>query len=409
MSHQTIPKLNKRLIYWCLMGVVALSIPALISLASSKEKRDKNAQDQHHPQANFNSQDSAIISGMERFPENYGGVKEFEQELALANPPEEKLENALASLETNREHQASAGHYYQGDQDNPWHEANKREHKQRANDHYDARRSDIMFIDNNRAKDRHNQESAEEDPTLKMLERSLAMAEKAQAQSSGDMNDMFFMKKDHPNDTTRGFLGSGKHGAGSLKDPSPFMISEGTLIHAILLSEINTDLPGPILARVSHNIWDSQTGKALLIPQNSKLIGEYNSSVGHGQNRAQIVWTRIVYPNQQSVDLARMVGVDSKGTAGTAGSVNNHYDKVAMGLFMSTALGAVVRMTQGKYEANSAGMGQEVGNALAHETASLGNKIANKILGIKPTITVPMGERLNVFVEMDLNLRPYEG
>ena len=187
------------------------------------------------------------------------------------------------------------------------------------------------------------------------------------------------------------------------------MISEGTLIHAILLSEINTDLPGPILARVSHNIWDSQTGKALLIPQNSKLIGEYNSSVGHGQNRAQIVWTRIVYPNQQSVDLARMVGVDSKGTAGTAGSVNNHYNKVAMGLFMSTALGAGVRMTQGKYEANSASMGQEVGNALAHETASLGNKIANKMLGIKPTITVPMGERLNVFVEIDLNLRPYEG
>ena len=158
MSHQTIPKLNKRLIYWCLMGVVALSIPALISLASSKEKRDKNAQDQHHPQANFNSQDSAIISGMERFPENYGGVKEFEQELALANPPEEKLENALASLENSRDRQAPAGHYYHGDQDNPWHDANKREHKQRANDHYDARRSDIMFIDNSRAKNRHHQE-----------------------------------------------------------------------------------------------------------------------------------------------------------------------------------------------------------------------------------------------------------
>jgi type IV secretion system protein VirB10 len=76
---------------------------------------------------------------------------------------------------------------------------------------------------------------------------------------------------------------------------------------------------------------------------------------------------------------------------------------------MSTALGAGVRMTQGKYDSNTASIGQELGNSLAHETTSLGNKIADKMLAIKPTITVPMGEKLNVFVEADLNLKPYDG
>lgn len=412
MSTQPIRKLNKRLIYWCLVGLVALSVPALVSLASSKEKNRQNEQKQHNPQANLNSKDGAIISGMERFPENYGGVKEFEAELALANPQEVEFEKALANMESknNLNQQEPGSHNYGGNRDDPWHEASKREQQQRANDHYDSKRSGIMFIDNRHtnSNSRQAEDGAGEDPALKMLERTLAMAEKSVGQPSPDANEMFFMKKDEKVDGARGFLGKGK-GAGTLKDPAPFMISEGTLIHAILLSEINTDLPGPILARVSHNIWDSKTGKALLIPQNSKLIGEYNSSVGHGQSRAQIVWTRIIYPNQQSVDLARMVGVDGKGTSGTAGTVNNHYDKVAMGLFMSTALGAGVRMTQGKYDPNTASMSQELGNSLAQETASLGNKIADKMLAIKPTITVPMGEKLNVFVEADLNLRPYDG
>jgi type IV secretory pathway VirB10-like protein len=415
MSTKPIRKLNKRAIYWCLIGLVSLSVPAIVSLASSKEKSSQTEQKKHNPQANLNSKDGAIISGMEHFPENYAGVKEFEAELALAKPDAAKLEEALAGMESKnnlrRTEQGSGGHYYGGGRDDPWREASMREQKQRANDHYDSKRSDIMFIDNRRNNNKQSNEGADEDPTLKMLERTLAMAEKSIGQPNSDANEMFFMKKGEENekgDVARGFLGKGK-GAGGLKDPVPFMISEGTLIHAILLSEISTDLPGPILARVSHNIWDSQTGKALLIPQNSKLIGEYNSTVGHGQSRAQIVWTRIVYPNQQSVDLARMVGVDAKGTSGSAGTVDNHYDKVAIGLFMSTALGAGVRMTQGKYDPNTASMSQELGNSLAQETGRLGNKIADKMLDIKPTITVPMGEKLNVFVEADLKLRPYDG
>ncbi len=121
------------------------------------------------------------------------------------------------------------------------------------------------------------------------------------------------------------------------------------------------------------------------------------------------MWTRIIYPNQQSVDLGRMVGVDKKGTSGSAGSVDNHYDKVAIALLLTTSLGAGVRMSQGKYDPNTATMGDELGNSLAQETTRIGSRIAEKMLSIKPTITIPMGERLNVFVEQDLHLQPYNG
>ena len=89
-----------------------------------------------------------------------------------------------------------------------------------------------------------------------------------------------------------------------------------------------------------------------------------------------------------------MVGVDKRGVSGASGHVDNHYDKVALGLAMTTALGAGARLTQGKYEPNSATMAQEFGNSLAHETVRLGNKVTEKMLAVPPTIVVPMGKQL---------------
>lgn len=389
-SQQPIKRLNKRLIYWCLVGLIVLTLPAIFSLASIN-KRQPSTEKNKETHANVYVQDSKIITGMENFPDTYSDVKSFEKKTSEVKK-EDDLENALAELESkNNGHEAplqphNTGNQY-GHDDDPWREASKRDQKQRASDHYDAKRSDILFVDNvKNHKDETGSNSVSSPP-----------------------NDIMLNKNDASIDKGNDFLHGNKNSIGILKNPSQYMVSEGTLISAILLSEINTDLPGPILARVSHNIWDSKTGQTLLIPQNSKLIGEYNSTVGHGQNRAQIVWTRIIYPNQQSIDLGRMVGVDKKATSGSAGTVDNHYDKVALALLMTTTLGAGVRITRGKYDPNTASIGDDIGNSLAQETARIGSRIADKSLSVKPTITVPMGERLNIFVEQDLHLEPYSG
>lgn len=393
MNHIT--KLNKRLIYICLMASVLVAIPLIVipMAGSSKEKEEPTAR--NNAQTFFGDvNDAFAISGTEHFPKSYAGLHAFEKaEVVTAKSNDDQLLNALEKLGT-VDKKPDVNHSSQGVgriDDNPWREARNAEQKRRAFDHYDARRSDIMF-----EKDVNTRSGGgASDPAMDTIKRTLDLAER-QMNSDVEKNDMFFDR-------------SGRGPVGKIKKAQAYMVSEGTLIPTILLSEIDTSLPGPILARVSQNIWDSKTGKFLLIPQNSQLIGEYDSSIGHGQTRAQIVWKRIIFPNQQSVNLGEMVGVDKRGTSGAAGSVDNHYDKVALGLILTTALGGSVRMAQGKYDRNTSSMNQEFGNALAQESARLGNKITDKMLSIKPTIKVPMGKRLNVFVEQDLSLQPYAG
>lgn len=404
-NYQPVRKLNKRLIYWSLMGLLGLSVPAIFALASSNKQAQTPSHLRDNPQPNNFTQDGNAIAGMERFPKTYSDVKQFEQELASNKNSNDDLAAALAKLEKG----ASQGQALQNEapientqrpSGGNRYASYRESHKLR--DDYEARHSDIMFMNNGPK----NEPGDGEERMEKVMDRALTIAEKSLDQMPTNPQDMLLMKE---KDSRGMFLGNKRGNVGQIKEPSAFMISEGTLIHAILLSEINTDLPGPILARVSNNIWDSKTGQTLLIPQNSKLVGEYNSSVGQGQRRAQIVWTRIIYPNQQSIDLERMVGVDKKGTSGVAGSVDNHYDKVALALIMSTTLGAGVRMTQGKYDPNSSSMSEDFGNSLAQEVTRFGTRVADKMMAVKPTITIALGERLNVFVEQDLHLKPYSG
>jgi type IV secretion system protein VirB10 len=386
----TIRKLNKRLIYVCLMATSVIVIP-LIILPVIVNENNGNVSHQAERmaiQAHGNANDAFTISGTEKFPESYAQLKVFEKEIEEKTLPSEEhqLLEALEQMEHAKNSVALATMPERGiyranyDQDNPWQEAKKREQKQQAFDHYEAKRSDILFIDHNKTNPKGNNGDLLQHPS---------------AIDQGK-NDVFFVSR-------------AKKQIGRSKEAPPFMVAQGTLIPAILRSEIDTSLPGPILARISQNIWDSKTGQSLLIPQNSTLIGVYASSIAHGQTRAQIAWQRIIFPNQQSIDLGTMVGVDKKGISGTSGVVDNHFDKVALSLLLTTALGTSVRLSQGKYEPSSATLSQEMGNSLSQETARLGNKIADKMLSIPPTIKVPMGQRLNVFVEQDLSIEPYTG
>ncbi len=172
--------------------------------------------------------------------------KSAEAEMATKKKDEGSLAEAFAELESQASQsekrplvQTSPRHH--GHDDDPWQEAQQRERKRRAFDNYDAKRSDIMFINNmrNRAGDPKLDDSDEE--ILKIMDKAMAMDEKVDAQSSP--GDMLLIKNNEDQDSPKKFLGS-KRSIGGIKQPSPHMLSEGTLIHAILLSEINTDLPG---------------------------------------------------------------------------------------------------------------------------------------------------------------------
>src|SRR5208282_718803 len=106
---------------------------------------------------------------------------------------------------------------------------------------------------------------------------------------------------------------------------SLYTVMAGNIIPAVLISGINSDLPGPILAQVSQNVLDSASGKYVLIPQGSRLVGAYQNASSYGQQRVQIAWQRLIFPNTSSMNLPQMPGADQSGYAGFSDQVDHHY------------------------------------------------------------------------------------
>ena len=202
------------------------------------------------------------------------------------------------------------------------------------------------------------------------------------------------------------FLGKKNNSVRILK-PSPgrYAIMEGSFLPAVLETHMNSDLPGPIKARLQENIYDTKTGQHLLIPQGSTLIGEYNSVVGHTQQRAQVVWTRLILPNTRSINLMRMPAMDARGSIGKKAQVNHHYDKLVSAILMTSLMSA------GASQTAKAGEGLFVQNFQNNLQASIqqaGQKIAQRQLAAQPTLELKQGTSLQVFATADLLLVPYE-
>lgn len=185
-------------------------------------------------------------------------------------------------------------------------------------------------------------------------------------------------------------------------------IWQGTIFNVVLTSEINTDLPGEVTGRVSKNVYSSQDGRFLLIPQNSVLIGNYNSSISYSQSRAQVIWHTLIRPDGYQINLGAMNGTDTKGAAGLKGFVNDHpmaYVKAI--LLMSTfsiingEFQATQKETNNQYVQNIAANSQEMVN-------KLGEKLIDRAMDVQPTIVIKAGTEVNVVVNQNLTLPEYK-
>ncbi|MCU8063507.1 conjugal transfer protein TrbI, partial [Shewanella sp. SM55] len=128
--------------------------------------------------------------------------------------------------------------------------------------------------------------------------------------------------------------------SGSLQIPaSPYQVMAGTVIAAALMTGIKSDLPGDVIATVTEPVYDTATGKYVLIPQGSRLLGKYNSQVSYGQSRVQVVWNRVILPDTSSFQLDKLVGTDPAGYSGLEDGVDWHWDRVFAGAALSTLLG----------------------------------------------------------------------
>lgn len=187
--------------------------------------------------------------------------------------------------------------------------------------------------------------------------------------------------------------------------PSPWILSAGTVIPASLITGLDSDLPGTVLAQVSENIRDSATGRTILIPQGARLIGRYDSVVAYGQRRAFVVWTRIVFPDGASIELDNMPATDAAGYAGLEDRVDSHTWQLLKGIGLSTLLGVSTQL--------SIGGGGDLVRAIRESTqqnaAHAGDQITGRNLDVQPTIKVRPGWPVRVLVDKDLVLQPWRG
>ena len=191
---------------------------------------------------------------------------------------------------------------------------------------------------------------------------------------------------------------------------SPYELKAGSVIPAALVTAINTDLPGDVIAQVTENVYDSATGDHLLVPQGARLLGRYQSLVGNGQNRALLAWQRLIYPDGRSIALGGMPGTDEAGASGVADRVDYHLDKLAAATALSTAIaygGNLARGRQGGYGGNY-GSQDVIGDTVAQQADRVGSRIIDRQLDVQPTITVRQGWPLRVLVNKDLVLAPYD-
>jgi type IV secretion system protein VirB10 len=192
----------------------------------------------------------------------------------------------------------------------------------------------------------------------------------------------------------------------STREPalSRYEIRAGWDIPATLEGGLNSDLPGNIKAIVRENVYDTATGRFLLIPQGSRLVGIYNSQITYGQGRVQVVWTRLIYPDGTAVSLGNMPGVDAEGYAGFHDKVNNHFTRLVSEALLASAFAAGVGLSQ-KQNTNALSTpsnGQLASQAIGQQLGQLGSEITNKNLSIQPTIVVRPGYRFDVRVTKDI-------
>jgi type IV secretory pathway VirB10-like protein len=185
---------------------------------------------------------------------------------------------------------------------------------------------------------------------------------------------------------------------------SPFVLQAGAVIPAALITGLRSDLPGQITAQVTEDVYDSPTGKFLLIPQGARLVGQYDAQIAFGQSRALLVWNRLIMPNGRSVVLERQPGADPAGYAGLEDEFDNHWGMLFKAAILSTILSVGSEAGTSNSE-NS--LVQALRQGASDSISQTGRQVVQRSLNVQPTITIRPGFPVRVMVTRDLVLEPY--
>ncbi len=189
---------------------------------------------------------------------------------------------------------------------------------------------------------------------------------------------------------------------------SPYQVMAGTVIAGALVTGIKSDLPGDVISTVTEPVYDTATGKHLLIPQGSRILGRYNSQVSYGKSRVQVVWNRIILPDTSSLTLDNLVGTDPAGSAGLEDGVDWHWDRVFAGTALTTLLGVGAELAAPESRQGGDRIIIASRDGLQDSVNQVGREMTRRNMNIQPTLTERPCLPVRIIVNRDLVLRPYQ-
>ncbi|WP_323993245.1 TrbI/VirB10 family protein [Nguyenibacter sp. L1] len=185
---------------------------------------------------------------------------------------------------------------------------------------------------------------------------------------------------------------------------SPYILQAGTIIAGALNTAVNSGLPGQLTGHVTQNVYDSPTGRYLLIPQGSTLVGQYSSAIAFGQDRTLVIWTRLILPDGESVVLENLPGADAIGQAGLSDQVDRHWGELFKAALVTTMLSVGSEAGTSFGENN---LMQAIRSGASNGFSMVGNRLIDRSLNVQPTLTDRPGLPFTVLLNRDLALRSW--
>lgn len=397
---RSVRRFNRR----ALIGIVG-TVSVIVLGAAAFALRSPDRSGSSAPQELYNTTMKAMPDGLNELPVSYSEVK---QDTPILGPP---LPGDLGAALIGRARDPVP-------QDNPFRYEPVRprysgghqsaQPSAQAQLAESARTSSLFFI-SHQGDAGHNEGASSGDP-LARLSTDL-MHSYAAGQGAIDPSNYLPAAPD-PNhqDRKQAFLGeqvdTAIYNPHRLQEPvSPYQVMAGTIIPASLITGLNSDLPGQVIAQVTEHVYDTPTGQHLLIPQGSKLLGRYDSVVAYGQSRALVVWNRIIMPDGTSITIDNLPAVDMSGYAGLEDKVDYHSWQLFKAAILSSILSVSSELGRDRDD--------DILNALrdgGQQTFNqAGQQIVTKQLQVQPTLKIRPGWRLRVIVNKDIILQPYGG
>jgi type IV secretion system protein VirB10 len=192
---------------------------------------------------------------------------------------------------------------------------------------------------------------------------------------------------------------------------TPFELRAGFVIPAVMISGVNSDLPGQIVGQVSEDVYDTPTGRYKLIPQGTRLVGTYQSNTQYGQRRVLVAWQRLIFPDGKAMDIGAMPGTDGIGQSGFQDRVDNHYARIFGSALLLSGVVAGINSSQTNPGNDPFGTSSNtlLTQAIAQQMGQVAVELLRKNINIAPTLVIRPGYRFNVMVVKDLTFKkPYQ-